>query len=79
MKVTLKLNDKLINGELLSSFDRAHFISEDGKTRINLDRVKINICGVEDDNSIWIRGDEDVPGANTKTFRKVDYTFYPIK
>lgn len=76
MKVTLKLNDKLIKGELLSSFERAHFISEDGNTIIHLDRVKVNICGVEDDNSIWIRGDEVI---DAKTFRKVDYTFYPVK
>lgn len=75
MKVKIKIDNKELKGELLSSFERAHFISDDGKTRLHVENVKINICGAEDDNCIWVRGLKDI---ENKTFLAVDYSFYPI-
>jgi hypothetical protein len=76
MKVKLQKGKELIQGELSSSFDRVYFISEDKSVRIFLERPNISICGEEDDNAIWIRGDEQ-DGTDSKFFRKADYTFFP--
>jgi hypothetical protein len=72
MKV--KLNGT-VEGELLSGLDRAHFTSNDRKTRLVIESAKITISGIEDDNCIWIRGLEDM---GEKMFKRVDYSFYPL-
>lgn len=76
MKVNVQINGEVITGALTSQKQSAHFISTDHKHRILLERPEIMICGEEDRNAIWICGDERI---DDKTFRKADYTFYPIK
>lgn len=77
MKVNVKINCEVVNGYLTTTYRQqiAHFISEDKKHRIIMERPEIMICGEEDHNSIWIAGDEKI---DDKTFRKINYVFYPV-